>query len=166
MSEPTIAIAEEKDLEEILKIYSYARKFMKNTGNPNQWKDGNPALKVLMNDIAKQQLYTVKDGNRIHGVFAFVIGEDPTYATISRGAWLSDTVYGTIHRVAGDGKIKGLFTLILDFCSRKISHLRIDTHEDNKIMQHLIEKNGFVKCGIIHVADGSPRIAYEKTAGY
>ena len=50
----------------------------------------------------------------------------------------------------------------VEFCSEKISHLRIDTHEDNIVMQHLIIKNGFRKCGIIHIADGSPRIAYEK----
>ena len=35
---------------------------------------------------------------------------------------------------------------------------------DNKIMQHLLEKNGFTRCGIIHVADGSPRFAYQKLA--
>ena len=28
----------------------------------------------------------------------------------------------------------------------------------------LIEKSGFKKCGIIHVRDGSPRIAYHWTA--
>ena len=63
---------------------------------------------------------------------------------------------------AGDGEVHGIFEEIVSFCEKNIAHLRIDTHEDNKIMQHLIEKNGFVKCGIIHVADGSPRIAYEK----
>ena len=31
-------------------------------------------------------------------------------------------------------------------------------------MQHLLEKNGFARCGIIHVADGSSRIAYQKMA--
>lgn len=40
--------------------------------------------------------------------------------------------------------------------------MRIDTHENNKVMQHLIKKNGFQECGIIYVEDGSPRIAYEK----
>ena len=39
----------------------------------------------------------------------------------------------------------------------------IVTHKDNKITRHLIEKNGFAKGGIIYVAVGSPRIAYEKT---
>ena len=40
--------------------------------------------------------------------------------------------------------------------------VRADTHADNKIMQHLLEENGFTKCGIIHVEDGTPRIAYQK----
>ena len=34
--------------------------------------------------------------------------------------------------------------------------------DSNKIMQHLLEENGFTKCGIIHVEDGTPRIAYQK----
>jgi len=29
-------------------------------------------------------------------------------------------------------------------------------------MQHLLEKNGFVRCGRIFVANGSSRIAYHK----
>ena len=99
----------------------------------------------------------------IHAVFAFIIGKDPTYDRIEQGRWLSKTVYGTIHRVAGDGQIKGVFDLVMAFCNKRIRHLRIDTHQDNKVMQHLILKNGFQKCGIIYVADGSPRIAYEKT---
>ena len=38
----------------------------------------------------------------------------------------------------------------------------MEVHADNKIMQHLLEENGFTKCGIIHVEDGTPRIAYQK----
>ena len=98
----------------------------------------------------------------IHGVFAFIIGKEPTYEKIEQGAWISDTEYGTLHRVAGDGTIHGIFDKIVDFCGRKIEHLRVDTHEQNRIMQHLISRNGFQKCGIIHVLDGTPRIAYER----
>ena len=51
---------------------------------------------------------------------------------------------------------------VVAFCEKQIPHLRIDTHEDNKVMQHLIEKNGFKKCGIVYVEDGTERFAYEK----
>ena len=49
-----------------------------------------------------------------------------------------------------------------DWCLRQGLPVRADTHADNKIMQHILEKNGFTKCGIIHVADGTPRIAYQR----
>ena len=29
-------------------------------------------------------------------------------------------------------------------------------------MQHILEKQGFVRCGIIYVANGTPRIAYQR----
>lgn len=64
--------------------------------------------------------------------------------------------------IASDGNTKGLLNKVVCYCEKQINHLRIDTHMDNKIMQHLIIKNGFTKCGTIYVADGSPRIAYEK----
>lgn len=52
----------------------------------------------------------------------------------------------------------------LDWSYEQCGHLRVDTHTDNKIMQSVFGKNGFVKCGIIHVfEDDYPRYAYEKT---
>lgn len=33
---------------------------------------------------------------------------------------------------------------------KDIKSLRIDTHENNEIMQHLITKNGFTKVGELH----------------
>ena len=47
-------------------------------------------------------------------------------------------------------------------CLEHCESLRADTHADNKIMQYLLEKNGFARCGIIHVEDGTPRVAYQK----
>ena len=40
-------------------------------------------------------------------------------------------------------------------------NVRIDTHADNIPMQGAIANQGFTKCGIIHVEDGSPRLAYQ-----
>ncbi len=55
---------------------------------------------------------------------------------------------------------------IASFClCRALSqcgNLKIDTHRDNKIMQHLLEKNGFKYCGIINTDDGTERMAYQK----
>lgn len=154
--------ADKSDLQSILVIYKKARQFMIDTGNPNQWASGGPTKEQLLNDISNNDLYVIKEKDDIVGVFAFIIGEDSTYKVIEQGHWLSDSEYGTIHRVASNGTVHGLFDMIIDYCSKKIGHLRIDTHSDNKVMQHLIEKNGFLKCGIIYVNDGSPRIAYER----
>lgn len=128
----------------------------------NQWKNGFPPQALLAEDIRVGQLYVVKTEDVIHAVFAFILGADPTYSEIEEGAWISDTKYGTLHRVAGNGEIHGIFSGIVKFCEQRIRHLRVDTHEDNKVMQHVILKNGFQRCGIIRLADGSPRIAYEK----
>ena len=43
-----------------------------------------------------------------------------------------------------------------------IKNIKIDTHEDNLIMQKLLEKNSFKYCGVIYLLDGSKRIAFEK----
>ena len=57
--------------------------------------------------------------------------------------------------------MKGLAHKVFDYCSRRMPYLRIDTHEDNKPMQAAIMSYGFAECGIIYVADGSPRLAYD-----
>ena len=109
-----------------------------------------------------RELYVLREADAIHGVFAFILGEDPTYRVIEQGAWLSDAPYGTIHAVASDGQIHGLLSQIVAYCEQTTKHLRIDTHHDNAIMQHVILKNGFTRCGVIHIASGAERIAFEK----
>ena len=49
----------------------------------------------------------------------------------------------------------------IDWCKAQIDNLRIDTHPNNKTMQHLCTSRGFVECGKITIArDGSDRIIY------
>ena len=79
---------------------------------------------------------------------------------IEDGVWRSNETYGTIHRIASDGS-GGILRTAVEFCKKEISHLRIDTHHDNVIMQKAVAKLGFERSGIIHLANGSPRIAYE-----
>lgn len=156
-----IAPAQLKDIDTILQIYELAKQYMIASGNPNQWNSIYPERQLLLNDIKKGQLYIYKEDGVIHGVFAYIIGDDPTYAYIEDGAWLNEEPYGTIHRLAGDGKVKGIFKRCVDFCLGKCENLRADTHHDNRTMQHLLKKYGFERCGIIYLQSGAPRIAYQ-----
>ena len=148
-----------EDLDRILDIYAEARRFMAENGNPTQWHSGYPRRELLEQDIRLERLFAVVRNDGICGAFVFFIGDDPTYRYIE-GSWMADTPYGVIHRIAGQGG--GIFADALAFCEAQISHIRIDTHHDNKPMQHVVEKAGFSRRGIIYVEDGSPRIAYEK----
>lgn len=156
----TIRNALQKDFDDILRIYAHAREYMKHSGNPMQWGENFPPETLINDDIREKRNYVVEADGGIHGVFAFILGDDPTYARIE-GAWKSDASYGTIHRIASDGEVKGIFAAAIAFCKTRSAHLRIDTHADNKTMRHAIEKAGFKECGIIYIEDGSPRIAYE-----
>lgn len=152
--------ANREDLPRILEIYAHARGFMAKTGNPTQWPDHYPGEDLLTEDIQDGNLYVVCDEG-IRGVFMFRIFQDPTYRYIWDGDWHCHSEYGVIHRVASDGA-GGVFCAVLDFCAQKAGYLRIDTHEDNKVMQHVLEKSGFQRCGLILTDNGSPRIAFDR----
>lgn len=156
----TVRPAKPSDLERIEEIYAYARAFMAKNGNPNQWGKTNPPTAQLRKDIAEEKLFVITDEEGIHGVFFFWIGEDPTYHRLDGGVWRSDKPYGTIHRIAGDGS-GGILKTAVTYAEGIIGHLRIDTHEDNHVMQGAVKKLGFQRRGIIYLNDGSPRIAYD-----
>lgn len=153
--------AQMSELDTILNIYAYAREQMRLSGNHAQWSDKHPSKSVVIDDITKGNSYVILHDEKICGVFAFIVGEEPTYKNIE-GAWKNNEPYGTIHRLASNGTVNGIFDECFNFCKSKIKNIRIDTHRDNKIMQHLIKKSGFERCGIIYVSDGTPRIAYSK----
>lgn len=158
-----IRLSEKEDLQAMLSIYEYARKVMRENGNPNQWGDSYPGETLLWQDIRQRRSYVMLgDDGQVHGTFMFYVGEDATYRNIENGNWLNDRQYGVIHRIASDGHIKGVVRKAAEFAGNYCDNLRIDTHFDNRIMQHALEENGFVRCGIIHLEDGSPRIAYQR----
>ncbi len=151
------------ELGMIMEIYSAARESMVRTGNPTQWGCFYPSEELVANDIRQGICYVIHDEDQIYGVFALCTGEEPTYREIYDGAWLNDQPYVTIHRIAADGKAHGIFHIAADFAKQQADNIRIDTHENNLIMQRLIKKHGFVRCGTIYVHDGSPRLAYQWT---
>ncbi len=157
-----IRLAKMDDLPALLALYAHAREQMKRHQNPHQWGDHDPSSSVLQQDIRQQQLYVILSDEQLCGAFAFVLGEDPTYQQIEEGHWLNSCPYGTIHRLASNDIIPEIFATALRFCEKICANIRIDTHKDNMIMQHLIQKHGFTPCGVIYVEDGTPRIAYQR----
>ena len=156
--------ARRADLDAILKIYARARQAMADSGNPTQWGDHFPPQELLEEDIDSNRLFLYLVNGELEGVFAFILGPDPTYARIEDGKWLNDTLpYGTIHRLGSDGSHRGVFAETAAWAATQCGHLRADTHAANDTMQRCMERAGFMRCGVIHVADGTPRLAYERT---
>ena len=123
-----------EELDVLLKMYENARRFMATHGNASQW------------------------GN----TFYYKEGADPTYMRIYDGDWINDSRYGVVHRITSTGNVKGAASFCLNWALEQCGNIRIDTHRDNIVMQHLLDKNGFKYCGIVYVEDGTERIAYQK----
>ena len=149
------------DLPALRPVFEAAKAIMRADGNPSQWSaPGFPPENLLLRDIARGGGYVI-EGCSPRAYFALLPSPEPTYDRID-GAWLTDEPYGVIHRIASYPEDHGIFAAIIDFAAARYAHLRIDTHRDNRIMQHLIEKHGFTYCGIIWLEDGTERLAYER----
>ena len=68
--------AKECDLPQLLEVYAIARGFMKEAGNPNQWKGGYPTEADILRDISEECLYVVENNQELAAAFYFRIGED------------------------------------------------------------------------------------------
>lgn len=154
------------DIPRLMEIFADARQTMRSDGNLEQWSGTYPDPEAIMRDISRGVSHVIEDDGRICGTFAFVPGIEPAYNKIYGGQWLDDDLpYATVHRIAGGHGSHGVFDSCLDWCQERISSIRIDTHRDNRIMQKLISRSGFSYCGIILLADGAERLAYQRIAG-
>ena len=134
------------DMAACEEIYASAREYMRSSGNPDQWKNSYPGTVEILSDIASGCGYVVEDKGEV----------------IYDGEWKSDAPYGVIHRVAVKHHGMGIIDFIFSECFNAAGHLRIDTHKDNIPMQKVLRRCGFEYCGIIHLASGDERLAYEK----
>ena len=131
-----------------------------------QWHPEYPTLQTINDDIARNIGYVFTDENGIVGYCCIIIGDEPAYHVID-GAWQTDRPYAVIHRMAfssaarGSGLSGKAFALIREFCrANGVDAIRVDTQEENKVMQHILSREGFVYCGLIQF-DGGPKLAYE-----
>ena len=159
-----LRLADPSQLEALLSLYDGARAFMAETGNPNQWTDGYPDREQLLQDLQQEQLYVCMEEDQILAAFVFFQGDEPTYREILQGQWRNSLPYGVVHRLCAAEHGRGLGAFCLNWCFGQCGNLRIDTHKDNLPMQALLRRCGFVLCGIVHVRDGSERLAFQKTS--
>lgn len=155
--------ARHDDIPRIMEICAEARGIMRADGNMTQWTDGYPSEDVVRADIDASTGYVIEVDGRNEGYFAFIPGIEPTYLEIEGAGWVDDiSPYCTIHRLASTGASHGIARACFEWCWERCRNLRIDTHEDNRIMRHCIESFGFSYCGVIHLMNGDTRLAYQK----
>ena len=155
--------ARPSDMSAIMQVMEAAKKIMRSSGNMHQWGEGYPSEAVILSDMEKNGGFVVEEDSKVIAYFAFLPSPEPTYDHIYGGRWLDDVQpYHVIHRIASYPNVHGIFKSIMDFCFSRDANIRIDTHKDNTIMQHNIEKHGFTYCGIIYLASGDERLAYQR----
>ena len=136
----------------------------------DQWQDGYPDEDKIELDISNNDSYIIIDDlDRTIGTTVFTTKSERAYNSI-QGKWLTkeEAKYGVIHRLAVGDKYRklGLARFVFEECHKRlkeqnIGSLRIDTHEGNKGMQHLLKDIGYSYCGIILLESGAERLAFE-----
>ncbi len=160
------------ELGKALEILSEGRRAIAALGI-DQWQDGYPSREIIENDIEKGISYVLEHEGHIEGTVVLMKDREPTYDVIYEGKWLLDTdSYFTIHRIALSDALrgKGAAAFIVESAKAMASEsgclsVRVDTHKGNVAMRRMLEKNGFVYCGVILLDDSglesSRRVAYE-----
>lgn len=157
--------AKVNDIQQIMYIIEEAKVGLKEQ-QIDQWQNGYPNKESILNDITNSVSYILEDNYQIVATCMISSQNDPNYTRIEDGSWLQDDCYLVIHRIATHPQFKGknIASLIINKAPSlypTCKSIRVDTHENNISMQRLLEKNGFVYCGIIYVTDGK-RKAFEK----
>lgn len=163
----SLELAKLGDEEKCYSIIKEAKQFQKEQGF-TQWTDDYPNQETIQQDIQTEKGYVVTCDKQIAGYLCIDFSGEPAYENIE-GKWNTDLPYAVIQRMAFSKEFRnrGLsgitLSLIENLClSKNIKSIRVDTDFPNKRMQHILEKNGFSKSGVI-VFQGSGKLAYDKT---
>lgn len=159
-------------LEKACQVMEDGRAVLKAAGS-SQWQNGTPDRNLLIKDINLGKLYGVYADGELASICAFSLIPDPSYKKIEGGAWLTDTdKYLTMHTFSigamfrGQGFYRYMFAKAEEVAKANgLVAIRADTYKLNKTMQHIFEKEGFKKCGVIYLVDetiDNDRLAYEK----
>ncbi|MCK4024349.1 GNAT family N-acetyltransferase [Streptococcus suis] len=159
-----IRLAHPNEMEAIANILEDARAFLATSGI-NQWQGEYPNKENIFDDILSGQGYVGLVDGKVAAYAAVHRGQEAEYEAIYEGKWQHNhPVYTTFHRIAaadefrGQGIIQTFLQGLIE--GQKGPDFRCDTHEQNKTMQHILKKLGYVYCGKVPI-DGE-RLAYQK----
>ena len=150
----------------IMTVIESARTALAEAGS-TQWQgaDGYPTEETIFDDVLNGQAYDgIDDGPNVNYA-AVNVDVDTAYDKIYDGDWKHHNKrYITFHRIAVLSEFTGqgiAQTFIQGLIEGTDAHdFRCDTHEKNTVMQHILEKLGYVYCGKVPI-DGE-RLAYQK----
>ena len=162
----TLERAKLEECAQCVEIIRDGRAFQQEQGF-EQWTQEYPSVSLIEQDLREGGGYLFKIDGQSAGYMYLSFDGDSSYADID-GAWRSDEPYAVVHRIAlrrqmaGRGLSSAIFAAIESLCrARGVFCIRIDTDKKNARMQHVLEKNGFVRCGYV-LFEGDRKMAYDK----
>ncbi|MBR2474141.1 MAG: GNAT family N-acetyltransferase [Clostridia bacterium] len=154
------------DISAVVAIYDGARRILRESGIP-QWQEGVPGRESFITDVQDGVAYVLEDEGKVIATVQ-IIDSEPYYDKISDGVWTENSAM-VAHRVAvsNECRKKGVGSAILSYAEELAKKngkkaLRLDTHELNYRMRGMLEKNGYIAVGTVHMPSGESRVAYEK----
>lgn len=159
-----IRLAFPNEVGRIMEIIEEARAFLKASGS-DQWQGTYPSERDIMDDILQTRGWVGLIEGEIVAYAAVIDGREEAYENIFDGKWKHNNHrYTVFHRIAVASAYSGQ-QVAQTFMQGLIEghdgpDFRCDTHEKNKIMQHILEKLGYVYCGKVMIE--GERLAYQK----
>jgi GNAT superfamily N-acetyltransferase len=151
-----------------MQIIAEARAFLASQ-KIDQWQGAYPDEAAVRADIEAGTNRVLILDKKVVGIASLIAGPDPFYGFIEGDGWSADVDYYAIHRFAIGDAGRGLHlsrpfltALLSELYGRNVRNVRVDTHPDNKIMQHVVTSNGFEYAGVVYLDEPVPeRFAYE-----
>ncbi|MGR8809736.1 GNAT family N-acetyltransferase [Leuconostoc citreum] len=148
------------DLEDVIAVVINAKNFLKKQ-NINQWQTNYPNEQLLNEDINSGNGWVITVDDQVAGYAAVVFGEEKYYKNNRVPEWNNEeATHYSIHRFAISNNFRGqnlsqqFITSIFNFVeSENVRDVRIETHPDNRVMQKVIEKNGFIRKGDMDIEE-------------
>lgn len=162
-----IAKAKLHQINKIWQIRKQATKILR-ANEVDQWQYKDPSYFSFVKDILFKRLYVLTDNKEVVGMILLDTKEE-TYNNID-GNWKKAADFIVIHKLGVKYYNKGYAKSLMLYAEHvakfnNINYIRIDTHEDNKIMINLLKRFEYEYRGIINLKlkkGDNKRLAYDK----